>query len=55
MEEVDGQHDYIIIHHPDVGLGVTLLSNMTQMEHHPRVSFFLLTLGTRMLGQLICC
>ena len=55
MEEVGGQHNYITIHHPEVGLGVTLLSSMTQMEHHPRVNFFLLGLGTGTLGQLICC
>ena len=37
MKEVDGQHQHITIHHSEVGLGVTLLGSMTQVEHH-RVS-----------------
>ena len=42
MTEVDGQHYHITIHGPEVGLGVTLLSSMMQVEHHSYVTFFLL-------------
>ena len=41
MDEVDGQHHHITIHHPEVGLGVTLLGSMMQVEHHLCVSFLL--------------
>ena len=42
MEGIDGHHHHITITHPEVGLSVTLFSSMTQVEHHPCVSFFLL-------------
>ena len=42
MVEVDGQHHHITIHCLEVGLSVTLISSMTQVEHHPCVPFFLL-------------
>ena len=35
----------VFLHHPEVGLSVTLFCSMTQVEHHPCVSFFLLAQG----------
>ena len=41
MQMIDGKNHHISVHGPEVGLSVSLFSSMTEVQHHPSVSFFL--------------
>lgn len=45
VQEADSWNHVITIHSPEVSLDVALLGSITQMEHHPRISHFVLAWG----------